>query len=201
MTRLRYKIQKALFTFIGNIRWHGLLHPAWITINAVSFRLKGNDYREVEQLIKPGDIIVRRFEGYLDKFLIPGFWNHAGIYVGSLNNQSYQIVHAISDGVVVEDLIDFMRTDHLVILRAPARLREKAIKNAKNIIGSDYDFAFDFANSLRFSCTELINYCYANKRWTIKGKRRFGVYTIIADDIINTDHFSTVWTSIERVNK
>lgn len=91
-----------------------------------------------------------------------------------------------------------MKTDHLLILRAPARLREKAITKAKKVIGSDYDFAFNFADSLRFSCTELIDYCYTNKKWIIKGKKRFGIYTIVADDIVNTDHFTKVWTSTKR---
>ncbi len=195
---IKFKLKKRIFRFIGDIKWHGFLHPFWITINAVSFQLKGKHYREVESLIRPGDIIIRRFEGYLDKILIPGFWNHAGIYIGKIDNKQHQVIHAISDGVVVDDLIDFMRTDHMIVLRAPARLREKAISNAKKVIGSDYDFAFNFSDSLRFSCTELINYCYSNRRWIIKGKRRFGVYTIIADDIVNTDHFRTIWTSTKR---
>lgn len=195
MTKLRYKIQKALFTFIGNIRWHGWLHPFWITINAQSFQLKGKHYREVEQLIKPGDIVIRRFEGYLDKILIPGWYNHAGIYVGKIDNKDHRIVHAISDGVVVEDLIDFMRTDHMIILRAPAKIKETAIKRAKGAIGSEYDFAFKFNDSLRFSCTELIHYCYSTPRWRIKGKVRFGRYTVIADDIVETPHLNVVWTS------
>lgn len=198
MTKFRYKIQKVLFEFIGNVRWHGLRHPFWLTINAQTFKLKGKHYREVEQIIKPGDILLRRFEGYVDKWLIPGWYNHAGIYVGQLDNKNHQVIHSVSEGVVLEDLIDFSRTDHLIVLRAPARLREKAIERAKKVIGSDYDFAFNFGDSLRFSCTELINYCYANRRWVINGKRRFGVYTIIADDIVNTDHFRTVWTSIKR---
>ncbi len=188
-----YKIQKTLFRFIGDIRWHGLLHPFWITINAKTFRLKGRHYREVEQLIQPGDILIRRFEGYVDKIFIPGFWNHAGIYVGEIDGKTHKIVHAISDGVVVEDLIDFMRTDHVIVLRAPEELREEAINRTKNAIGSEYDFAFDFKETLRFSCTELVDYCYPE---IIKGKKRFGRMTIVADDIVNTSDFKIIWTSI-----
>ena len=192
MTKFRYKIQKALFTFIGDIRWHGLLHPFWITINAKTFRLKGKHYREVEQLIQPGDIVLRRFEGYVDKVLIPGFWNHAGIYVGEIDNEKHQVIHAISDGIVVDDLIDFMRTDHVVVLRAPKEQREEAINRSKTTIGSEYDFAFDFKETLRFSCTELIGYCYYK---IIKGKKRFGRMTIIADDILETPDLKVIWTS------
>lgn len=192
MTKLRYKIQKALFTFIGNIRWHGLLHPMWFTINSVSFQIKGKHYRAVEKLIQPGDIIIRRFEGYLDKFLIPGTWNHAGIYVGKVDREKHQIIHAISDGVVIEDLIDFMRTDHLIVLRAPKELQENAITLAKIAVGSDYDFAFDFKETLRFSCTELIDYCYPV---IINSKKRFGRTTVVADDIVNSTALKVVWDS------
>lgn len=196
MTKFRYKIQKALFKFIGDIKWHGLCHPFWLTINAKTFRLKGRHYRELDRLIRPGDILIRRFEGYFDKFLIPGWWNHAGIYVGEIDGKDHQVIHAISNGVVIDDLIDFTRTDHIVVLRAPARLREKAIERAKETVGSDYDFAFDFSNSLRFSCTELVAHCYKNNRWKINSKKRFGRRTIVADDIVNTSHFKVVWTSM-----
>lgn len=194
MTKFRYKIQKALFTFIGDIKWHGLSRPFWLTINAQSFRLKGKHYREVEQLILPGDILLRRFEGYVDKVLIPGWFNHAGIYIGKIDNENHKVIHAISDGVVVDDLIDFMRTDHIIVLRAPEGQQEEAIKRAKAAIGSDYDFAFDFKETLRFSCTELIGHCFPG---IIQGKKRFGRMTVVADDIVNAciDHLRVVWAS------
>ncbi len=192
MTKFRYKIQKALFRFIGDIKWHGWLHPFWFTINSVSFQLKGKHYRAVEQLIQPGDIVIRRFEGYADKFLIPGWFNHGGIYVGEIDGKNHKVIHAISDGVVVDDLIDFMKTDHVIVLRAPEIFIQKAIKRAKRIVGRDYDFAFDFKDTLRFSCTELVSYCYFG---LIKGKKRFGRITVVADDIVNTALLKVVWDS------
>lgn len=191
MTTLLYKIQKSLFRFIGDIKWHGLFHPFWFTVNAKTFQLKGKHYRIVEQLIQPGDIIIRRFEGYVDKVFIPGWFNHAGIYIDKFHNQNHQIIHAISDGVIVDDLIDFMRTDHMIVLRAPEG-QEEAIGRAKAAIGSEYDFAFDFTETVRFSCTELVSYCYPR---TITGKRRFGRVTVVADDIVNTPTLEVVWDS------
>lgn len=192
---LLFKLQEYIFRFIGDIKWAGILHPFWFTINAKTFRLKGKHYRQLEPIIQPGDIIIRRFEGYVDKWLIPGFWNHAGIYIGEIDEKNHKVIHAISDGVMVDDLIDFMRTDHMIVLRAPARLREGAIKRAKEVIGTDYDFAFNFDDTLRFSCTELITHCYANKRRTIKSKIRFGRFTVVADDIVNTPWLSMIWDS------
>lgn len=187
-----FKIQKAIFRFIGDIKWAGILHPFWFIINGTSFRLKGKHYRRVEQVIQPGDIIIRRFEGYIDKWLIPGWWNHAGMYIGELEDKDHKVVHAISDGVVVDDLIDFMRTDHMIVLRASEAGREEAVKRAKAAIGSDYDFAFDFNETLRFSCTELVSHCYPG---IITGKKRFGRITVVADDIVETPSLEVIWDS------
>ena len=189
---LLFKLEKVVFRFIGDIKWAGVLHPFWLTINAKTFRLKGKHYRSVEELIQPGDIIIRRFEGYLDKFLIPGWFNHAGIYIGNTDTQKHMIVHAISDGVVVNDLIDFMRTDHMIVLRAPEAGREEAIKRAKAAIGSEYDFSFDFNDTVRFSCTELVSHCYPG---TVTGKKRFGRVTVVADDIVDSPALEVVWDS------
>jgi uncharacterized protein YycO len=189
---LLFKIEKAIFRFIGDIKWAGILHPLWFTINSTSFRLKGKHYRKLESVIRPGDILIRRFEGYVDKWFIPGFWNHAGIYVGHVDGKGHQVIHAISDGVVVDDLIDFMRTDHMIVLRAPSDSVFEAITRAKEAIGSEYDFAFDFEETARFSCTELISHCYDGM---INGKKRFGRTTVVADDIVETESLSVVWDS------
>ncbi|KKN91119.1 hypothetical protein LCGC14_0219840 [marine sediment metagenome] len=191
-----FKLKKWIFRFIGDIKWAGMLHPFWFVINATTFRLKGKHYRDVEQIIQPGDILIRRFEGYVDKFLLPGWWNHAGVYVGEIDGQDNKVVHAISDGIVVDDLIDFMRTDHMIVLRAPEKYCDEAIKRAKTVIGRDYDFAFEFGDSLRFSCTELVNYCFGG---IVRGKKRFGRFTIVADDIVNTPVLNVIWDS--RKNK
>jgi len=192
LKRLSYDLKKEVFRFIGDIKWAGITHPFWFVVNSQTFRLKGRHYREIEPLIQPGDIIIRRFEGYVDKWFIPGWWNHAGIYVGEIDGQNHSIVHAISDGVVIEDLIDFMRTDHMIVLRAPSRYTQPAIARAMLAVGSDYDFSFDFQEDIRFSCTELISHCYNG---LIIGQKRFGRLTVVADDIVGTDLLDVVWDS------
>jgi len=181
---LWYLLKKRLFTFIGDIRWSGLKRPLWLTINALSYQLKGKHYRSVGKVIRPGDILIRRFEGYLDKIFIPGYWNHAGIYVGKDEDGCHLVIHATSDGVWVEDLIDFMRTDHVVVLReCSGSMVNEAISRAEAAIGAEYDFDFNFADSLRFSCTELVNHCYQN---IFAGKKRLGKMMLTPDDIVNS---------------
>lgn len=192
--KMWYIIKKWLFTLIGDTKWAGWKRPLWITINAASFMLKGKHYRKTSKDVQPGDILVRRFEGYIDKWLIPGWFNHAGIYVGNYGGERKQVIHAISNGVVVEDLIDFMRTDHLIVLRPPAEYIEEAVACAKGLVGREYDFEFDFTETLRFSCTELVAFCYDGM---IEGKKRFGRHTVVADDIVACPSLLIVWDSTD----
>ncbi len=197
--KLLYNIQKYVFRFIGDIKWAGIKHPFWFTINATGYNLKGEHYRKVSKIIQPGDIVIRRFEGYIDKWFIPGFWNHAGIYIGDDGDKPEQVIHAVSEGVIQEDLLNFMRTDHMLILRHPPGEKgskiNKAIKSAKSIVGKPYDFGFDFKDTNRFSCTELVAHCYPN---VVKGKKKLGKLVIVADDFNNSDKLTTVWDSTKE---
>jgi len=188
---LLYNLQRYVFRFIGDIKWSGIKRPFWFTVNAVGYGLKGEHYRQVREIIQPGDILIRRFEGYIDKWFIPGFWNHAGVYIGDDGDKPEQVVHAVSEGVIQEDFLNFMRTDHMLILRAPSGA-DKAIELAKSVVGAPYDFGFDFKDTNRFSCTELVAFCYPG---IVKGKKRFGKETIVADDFFNCEQLTEVWNS------
>ncbi len=193
--RLIYKLQKRLFTFLGDIKVFGRKHPMWFYINAHGYKLKGASYRSVINLIKPGDILLRRFDGYLSSFFIPGLWKHSGLYIGNDGDKPEQVVHSISDGVIQEDLLNFMRTDHMLILRlihTDETTIPRVIETAKSIVGKPYDFGFDFENSDRFSCTELVAYCYPR---IAVGKIRFGKERIVADDFYNSPKLKTIWDS------
>jgi hypothetical protein len=97
--------------------------------------------RTVIERVRPGDVLVRGYDAYLDGKLIPGLFSHAGIYLGrttdadrcaapaahrerlTLGEQT--VIHAIAEGVLTEDVLDFCRCDRLVVLRFPARLRAR----------------------------------------------------------------------------
>lgn len=191
-----YKIKRSVFTFIGDIKWSGITHPFWFTINACGYGLRGDHYREVIPLLQPGDIVIRRFEGYIDKWFIPGWWNHAGVYIGGENER---VVHAISNGVMCDDILNFMRTDHMIVLRYnkedPEYINE-VVERAKSIVGKEYDFAFDFDKSDRFSCTELASYCHP--KLNLKPKKSWQSFyksVLVADDFVNCEDLSIVWDS------
>lgn len=192
MNKFWYKIKKFIFKQIGDLRWHGWTRPFFLTFNAKTYDLNGKHYRQIASVIRPGDIILTRDEGWIDTYLIPGFWTHAGVYVGNYNGEKRQVIHAISEGVIAEDLIDVMRTDACVILRANPYYASKCLDEVVKLVGEEYDFNFDFLSSLRFSCTELVAHNY---REIISGKKRFGRYTIIADDIYNSGFLRVIYDS------
>lgn len=193
---LLYNLQKYVFEFIGDIKWAGITHPFWFTINATGYKLKGEHYRKLISRLQPGDIFIRRFEGYIDKWFIPGFWNHAGIYIGDDGENKEQVIHAVSEGVIQEDVLNFMRTDHMLVLRLTKDKKGRgaagAVATAKSIVGRPYDFGFDFKDTNRFSCTELVAYCYPG---IVTGKKRFGKEVIVADDFYTSKKLTTVWNS------
>lgn len=203
MARLRDR----LLTILGDVkvfRW-----PAWIVYDPGSYRVKGRDMREVIAAVRPGDVLVRGYDAYLDGKLIPGTFSHAGLYLGPTSEEdlalvperargklalgAQTVIHAIAEGVLTEDVLDFCRCDRLVVLRFPERLsatpaapaddpgplgsEERALRDrlagggevafseawpvirrtALARLGAGYDFAFDFTDVRRLSCTELVH--------------------------------------------
>jgi hypothetical protein len=181
---------KKFLTTIGDTQYFGWKHPLWFSIAPPGYKLKGEHYRLVKPLLKAGDILLQRYEAWIDKWFIPGFWNHAAIYVG---NTEEQVIHAVSDGVLIEDIINFMRTDHMIILRLDDEPRaQMAIERAQSIIGAEYDFSFNFKDNTQFSCTEVVDYCYPG---LFVQARRLGRYMLAPDDIATSAALRTIWDS------
>ena len=189
------KAWEGLARFVGDIKWSGITHPFWFTFNAHGYKLKGEHYRTLKKIIQPGDILVRRFDGYASNWCLPGWWGHAGIYVGG---RKEQIVHSLSEGVLIEDVLNFMRSDYLIVFRPPKKMVETGIKKAKSIVGSEYDFVFNFDDSTKFACTEVICYCYPG---LIQAVSRFGKKVVTADDIVNQLRKKEVWDSRKIVKE
>lgn len=121
-------------------------------------KLKGFEQREVLDNIKPGDYLIRRNRGWVTAKAIPGYWMHAGLYIG--NNK---IIHALCSGVTEEDILDFFRTDGIALLRPKIKTEQikKGIEIAKKLVENNtpYDYSFKDDNG-KVYCTELLNICY-----------------------------------------
>jgi len=115
--------------------------PLFLLYDPGSYRVKGKDMRAAMAAVRPGDLLVRGYVNYLDGYLIPGYFSHIGLYLGPVAEaeraacradagERFQageqmVVHALAEGVLLEDLLNFCRCDFLAILRFPARLEAR----------------------------------------------------------------------------
>ena len=132
--------------------------------------------------MRPGDILIERRNWFISNTLLPGFWPHAALYLGSYeellelgvtadpgtisafqgqNERGHQfaVVEAIGEGVIYTSLEQSVgEADAVAVLRpllSDEELRD-ALSRALRHWGKEYDFDFDFTTTDRLVCTELI---------------------------------------------
>jgi len=148
-----YKIKTAIIKWFGNIQIFP--YPSFIMFGHTAYEMKGEDVRDVLNIIKPGDIVLRRYNHYVSGLMIPGHFTHAAIYMGD-----GKIVHMLGDGIDKQDILTFCRCDQVAIIRCnDEQINKIAIKKSASYFkqGIKYDFDFDFSDGKEFSCTEFIN--------------------------------------------
>jgi uncharacterized protein YycO len=128
--------------------------PMFLLYKPTLHLVTGDEIRTLLYVVSPGDILLRRWNGYLNTILTGGSYAHAGLYVG--NNT---VIHATSHGVTEEDILDFCRADSICVLEVKSGNPRNAIDKAKELLGTDYDYDFKSANK-RSYCTELTDVCY-----------------------------------------
>jgi hypothetical protein len=135
--------------------------------------------------LRPGDILIERRNWYISNSLLPGFWPHAALYLGTPEQlaelglaadprasphmpdfdgqdalgRDYAVIEAIGEGVIFTSLEQSVgEADAVAVLRpnlSVAALRE-ALARALSHRGKEYDFDFDFQTTDRLVCTELL---------------------------------------------
>ena len=135
-------IQSRFLRMFGNIKYYPW--PLFCIYDPKGYQVKGDEVREIINLIRPGDILVRGYDKYLSGAFIPGYFSHVGLYVGEVKEEDKRffdasagivdqeeyfstgeqmVVHAMAQGVFMEDIINFCRCDRLAILRFPEEFR------------------------------------------------------------------------------
>lgn len=139
------------------------------------------DYRNFGK-VKSGDIILTQSRHYLisNKAIKGTAFRHAALYIGPVNCDSIDndhfltnprvafsadeathpkaLVHAISEGVVCQDLGELLfHSDYAMAVRPWTHDAERAtmVKYALKQVGKGYDFDFDFKKHKALACTEL----------------------------------------------
>ncbi len=149
------------------------------------------DIAQIEAIaseLKPGDILLERRNWCLSNAFLPGFWPHAALYVGRIDDlrhlgiadnptvkerldeylkpapdgHDHTVIEAVSEGVIFNSLTESMHADYVAVLRprVPEKQIAQAIVRAFRHKGKPYDFEFDFSTSDKLVCTELVYRAY-----------------------------------------
>ena len=148
-----FKLKKRFIKWAADIR---LYKGGLILFGNSHYRLKGEDVRRVITTIKPGDVLLRRYDHYLGGLLTPGFYTHAAIV-----SEYDRVIHMLAGGICDEDILTFCRTDHVLILRPtdPA-LAKRIVRGAKWYRKANIEYDYDFVSTNKaFYCTELVWVC------------------------------------------
>ncbi|PWQ93637.1 YiiX/YebB-like N1pC/P60 family cysteine hydrolase [Leucothrix arctica] len=141
VTEIIDTIQSGFLRRFGNVKYYPW--PLFFVYDPKGYQVKGDEVREIIDMIQPGDILLRGYDKYLSGVFIPGYFSHSGIYVGEVKPEDKEIfdtsddveredyfkpgkqmvIHAMAQGVFMEDIINFCRCDRMAILRFPKEFR------------------------------------------------------------------------------
>lgn len=115
---------------------------------------RAKHFRKLMKLAEPGDVLCRKYDCYIDSMFIEGEYTHSGIL-----SHKDRIVHSMAEGVISDDILDFVvDTDGFILLRPKydsENNARSAVQFAENHIGRPYDFLFQRDESGSFYCHEL----------------------------------------------
>lgn len=138
-----YRIWKRILTWIGDIM-----------LATKPPEVKAKHLRQLQRVIRKGDIICRKYHYYFDSLFIAGEFSHSGLCISD-----EEMIHAIAEGVGKIDVLDFTKdTDGFIVLRPHYANEEelnKAVAYALSKEGMPYDFIFDKKEVNHFYCHEL----------------------------------------------
>jgi len=167
-------------------------------IVAPPLKLTAAQHKQLQSLVNPGDIILTYRKGYLTNLVFPGKFIHGLIYVGEAQDRvpapdgsRLDLVEATGNGVIMNSL-DFITGKHIsrmAVLRPQISESESAVVMAKlsSYMGRDYDMAFDFVSDKKLCCTEVAYHLFDGIGGIdFKLKKRMGIKSLTADDIIRT---------------
>lgn len=172
-----YAVQSRAAEYLGDTKIIG--RDPFITVKQIE---------AIQQRLEPGDILLERRNWYLSNPFLPGFWPHAALYIGTMDDldklgvlahpamqkhlaalrrpaddgRPRTILEAVSEGVVLMSATHSLHADYVAVLRPRLRLGQiaHAIVQAFEHRGKAYDFNFDFDDREKLICTQLIYEAY-----------------------------------------
>ena len=173
---------------------------------------KGKLYRlgpikgQLREILQAGDVLLEKTPFRLTDKLIPGYWGHAAVWVGTENqlrelgiwdnplvsryhdqiHQGRGVIEALRSGVEMNPLDHFMNIDSIGVLRKQPLSKEERIKvilQALRQVGKPYDFNFDVESKSKVYCSKLVYLAYSGVEWSTK--KSLGRTTFTPDDVAN----------------
>jgi hypothetical protein len=171
---------------------------------------KGKLYKKADVLadvngsLRAGDILLEKTPFRLTDKLIPGYWGHAALWVGTevelkelgiWDNplvaryhgeirEGRLVVEALRSGVEMNTIQHFLNIDSIGILRKPGQSKEaraNTIILALRQVGKPYDFNFDVESKGRVYCSKLVYLSYSGIDWPTQ--KTLGRTTFTPDDV------------------
>ena len=159
--------------------------------------------------LQPGDILLVRADEKLTAQILPGFWSHAAIYLGTKKEFEASglamddrraaafamhgpdtpiVIEAVAPKLTISTLDKSLFGDHVVAFRPNISrpMLESALQEAFAHLGKPYDFEFDFNVTNRIVCTELVYRSFHKKgpiHFTLV--KRLGRFTLTGNDIVH----------------
>ncbi|MEM1248337.1 MAG: YiiX/YebB-like N1pC/P60 family cysteine hydrolase [Acidobacteriota bacterium] len=130
----------------------------------------------LERLLRPGDVLVTRYDVAASNLFLPGYWPHTALYLGSRDeladavssrlpprvvgrwNEPLRVLEAQKDGVLLRPLERTLAVDAVAVIRPQLEegLVSEGLARALRHEGKMYNFDFDFFRGDRLVCTEVI---------------------------------------------
>lgn len=132
-------------------------YPLWFVYDPDQPKVDGARMFKVMSVLQPGDILMRGWRHYLNGKFIPGDYSHGGLYAGDNT-----VIHAVPEGVVPCNLLDFINADRICILRpVNPNIAPAALALAKDFADrkTPYDFKMTEGQDALY-CFELCAECY-----------------------------------------
>jgi hypothetical protein len=159
---------------------------------------------DVTTALKAGDILLEKTPFRLTDKLIPGYWGHAAVWIGTEAElkelgiwenplvvryrdqirEGRLVVEALRSGVEMNTLQHFLNIDSIGVLRKPDQSREgraNTVVQALRQVGKPYDFNFDVESKGRVYCSKLVYMSYNGVDWPTK--KSLGRTTFTPDDV------------------
>jgi len=159
---------------------------------------------KLQRTLAAGDIVLEKTPFRLTDKLIPGYWGHAAVWIGTEGElkelgiwddpivaryhdqirAGRLVAEALRSGVEMNSLEHFLNIDSIGVLRKPGLSREsraRTIIQALRQVGKPYDFNFDVESKERVYCSKLVYLSYSGIDWPTR--KSLGRTTFTPDDV------------------